>query len=787
MAFLGSEFLVNSTTTGNQDFPAQTVLSNGSILVTWESFESSAPNQDSFPIAIRGRILSPDGSVSTPDFVINTTTEGSQSNATVTALPDGDAFVAWQSSIPGTTHQEILGRIVHADGTSSSPDFIVNSTTGSIGDSAPSVTAMADGNVLVTWTINYNVDVPPGDLSGDPNPQDVGGRVFKADGTAVTPEFVINNSTLSLQDDQKATALPDGHTFVAWQSFDKNVGASEIHGRFLNADGSATAPDFQINTTDTISGTEPSTTTLSDGRVIVTWDSSNGIQGHILNANGTVSGPDFDVYTTTGGAVESSVTALPDGQAFVVWQSSDITSGDNIYGRIVNADGTMSGAAFIINSATGLIENSPIATTMSDGHVLVSWTSSVPAIGDEDIHGRILSFDAVINGTPGNDVIYGGPGNDTIHGGDGNDYLFGGDGNDILYGDAGRNLLWGNHGDDTFYGGSGTDNFAGGAGIDTVRYDTSPAGVHVDLTLGTGSGGDASGDTFNSIENLVGTSFNDTLIGDSADNHFSGGSGRDALYGQSGNDTLDGGDGNDALTGGDGNDVLHGGAGNDQMWGNAGNDTLDGGPGADVLAGGAGVDTADYSASTAAINVNLTLGTGYGGDAEGDTLSSIENLVGSAFNDTLAGNFANNHLSGGAGDDTLIGGTGHNTLDSGSGNDLLIAGPGANDLSGGTGADTFVFKFLANTAQNSQAAPENSILDFSSTEGDHIDLSAIDANVNMPKDQAFTYIGSAAFTHTAGQLRFDNHILEGDIDGNGAADFKIHVNVATLHSSDFIL
>ncbi|MDB5515031.1 MAG: cya 2, partial [Tardiphaga sp.] len=124
-----------------------------------------------------------------------------------------------------------------------------------------------------------------------------------------------------------------------------------------------------------------------------------------------------------------------------------------------------------------------------------------------------------ITGTPGNDVIYGGAAGETIHGGDGNDDLFGGGGNDVLYGDAGRNLLWGNRGNDTFFGGSGTDAFAGGAGIDTVRYDSSPSGVHVNLAQGIGSGGDAAGDTFNSVENLTGSRFNDILIGNSAGNH----------------------------------------------------------------------------------------------------------------------------------------------------------------------------------------------------------------------------------------------------------------------------
>lgn len=746
MAFLGPDFPINSTTDGTQAASHQAVLTDGNILVTWQSNENDAPDGTSYPTVIRGRIFDSDGSALGPDFAINTTNQGSESGASVTALPDGDALVTWQSSIPDTTEAHIYGRFVHPDGTSDGPDFLVNPTTGAVGDSGPAVTTLADGDVLVTWTINYNDD-PPGAPYGSPNQLDIGGRIYSADGTSLTSEFVVNNSTLSVQDGQVVTALPSGGAFVAWQSFDKDVGAFEIHGRFLNADGSPAAPDFQINSTDVKQGMEPSVATLEDGRVIATWSASDGIQGHILNADGTVSGPDFVVSAGTPYGAESSVTALHDGRALVVWEGSDITSGDGIYARIINADGTLAGLPFLVNSATDLSELHPSATTLPDGDVMISWSTYDPVTFAQDVHGRILSLQGDIVGTPGNDVIHGTAANDTIHGGDGNDVVLAGGGDDTIYGDAGTNLLWGNDGNDTFVGGPGVDSFAGGAGIDTVRYDsTATSGVHVDLTQNVASGGDAAGDTFNSIENLIGTRFNDTLIGNAAGNHLSGGDGNDVLYGQAGDDTLEGGWGDDTLFGGAGNDVLQGGIGHDRMWGNDGNDTFKGDNGMDVIDGGAGIDTVDYSASPGAVIVNLALGTGAGNDAAGDTFVSIESAIGSAFDDEL------------------------------------IAGPGTRDLTGGAGADTFTFVTLPTAATS-----DVSILDFSASQGDHIDLSALDANTGLAGTQAFHFVGSEAFSHTAGELRFADHILEGDIDGNGTADFAIHVNVAALHASDLIL
>ncbi|UVM06559.1 retention module-containing protein [Pseudomonas laurylsulfatiphila] len=153
---------------------------------------------------------------------------------------------------------------------------------------------------------------------------------------------------------------------------------------------------------------------------------------------------------------------------------------------------------------------------------------------------------------------------------------------------------------------------------------------------------------------------------------LTGTSGDDVMVAGTGNNIINAGDGNDVLTAGSGNNELHGGAGNDLLFSGLGNDTLD---------GGTGIDTASYAHATAGGTVDLsllaaqnTLGAGT------DTLTGIENLTGSNFNDTLTGNNSNNVINGGLGNDILNGG---------GGDDLLIGGLGNNTLSGGAGADTF--------------------------------------------------------------------------------------------------
>ena len=153
------------------------------------------------------------------------------------------------------------------------------------------------------------------------------------------------------------------------------------------------------------------------------------------------------------------------------------------------------------------------------------------------------------------------------------------------------------------------------------------------------------------------------------------------LTGTAGDDVLVAGTGNNVLNAGDGNDVLTAGAGNNELHGGAGNDLLFSGAGNDLLDGGAGIDTVSYAHATSGVTVDLGLLTAQNtGGAGTDTLTGLENLTGSNFNDSLMGDNNSNIITGGLGNDVLNGG---------GGDDFLIGGLGNNTLTGGAGADTF--------------------------------------------------------------------------------------------------
>lgn len=231
----------------------------------------------------------------------------------------------------------------------------------------------------------------------------------------------------------------------------------------------------------------------------------------------------------------------------------------------------------------------------------------------------------------------------------------GGSGNDLIRGNSGNNTLRGNGGNDTIDGGLGIDTvvFSGNRSAYTITWNGQ---------IGTVVGPDGT-DTITNVEFLQ---FADQTIaaaptgglvvsGDITNETISGTAFGDAIAGLGGNDVINGLGGNDILDGGFGNDILNGGDGDDILIGGFGNDTLNGGNGHDI---------ADYSTAVGGIVANL--GTGVVTGAAGtDTLISIEEIIGSAFSDTLTG---------GAGNDVLRGGGGADTLNGGAGNDRLYAG-----------------------------------------------------------------------------------------------------------------
>lgn len=531
---------------------------------------------------------------------------------------------------------------------------------------------------------------------------------------------------------------------------------------------------------------------LENGRIMAT--STASMTGNSLNnlfyagsGNNTLnggSGTDAVSYAYAGKAVTVSL-ASTSAQATSGSGSDTLIAIENLIGSNYSDKLTGNSANNSLNGGTG-------ADTLTGGDGsdnyyvdnsgdIVSETNATSSTGGIDTtHSYLASYTLTANVENGR-ILATGAAN-----------LTGNSLNNLLFAAAGNNVL------------------NGGAGIDTVSYTSASTAINVNLaSTSTQATGGSGSDTLIAIENLIGSNYNDKLTGDTTNNKLEGGLGNDTLNGGAGADTLIGGDGSDVyyvdntadvvsetnatstsggidlvqsylanytLTGNIENGSIVA-SGNANLTGNTLDNVLYSGVGNNILNGGSGMDTVSYAFASSTIKASLDGSSAQvTGGSGSDTFISIENLVGSNYNDILTGNAANNRLEGGQGNDTLNGGAG---------NDVLIDGAGQDRLTGGAGND--IFAFTSQLLVGAHSGVWDIVNDFVRG-ADKLDLSKLDANTLTTEDDAFTefLVDDEVFTK-GGQLRIENGVLYGNINEDYLAEFAIQlVGVTSVSLADFI-
>ncbi|MGQ3046600.1 MAG: hypothetical protein ACT6Q8_16400 [Niveispirillum sp.] len=486
-------------------------------------------------------------------------------------------------------------------------------------------------------------------------------------------------------------------------------------------------------------------------------------------------------FTGLGNAADNSIRGGGGDDTLTGLAGNDTLDGgsgaDSMTGGVGNDTYVVDDASDVIVELAG--EGTDTVNSRLASYTLAADLEHLAFIGIGDFTGTGNAVANSITGGAGADTLDGGAGDDTLDGGAGIDQLTGGAGNDVYIVNAGSDSI-------TELAGEGTD---------TVRTSLASFTLAAEVENLTYTGTVAFTGTGNDSANLI-----------------SGGTGNDTLTGGAGNDSLDGGGGSDRMIGGTGEDtyiidaatdvvveaagegtdtvrtsaasltlaanvevMTYTGSGNFAGTGNALDNTITGGGGDDVLDGGAGSDSMtgglgnDVYVVDAATDVVVELA-GEGTDTIRTDLASLT-LVAEVENLTYTG----------TGTFTGTGNALANVITGGAGADTLTGGGGADTLTGGLGGDSFVLATVA----DSPAATPVTISDFVVAQGDQIDLTAIDANSATAGDDAFTFVGTAAFSNVAGQLRIqvvgaDLQVL-GDVDGDGNADFAISLTgVGTL-------
>jgi Ca2+-binding RTX toxin-like protein len=652
--------------------------------------------------------------------VVNTATSGNQLGSQVVKLADGSMVVAWQDQSSGNLdikfqRYDALGNriggetLAHAASATDQKlpalaalpggGFVVTwveGTTSAVFAQKFSAAGAPVGGVITVGTIPWNA---AGTNAADPPVvQGLAGDAFavfhKSDGNTVA--HVVNAAGVS--GSNFFTQLPSrdfiGYPDIALDAsgymavvYNRPTGPSssqDVFVRFYNPQGLPVTLPVGVNSWTNGLQYSPSISRLTDGNYIVTWTGAfnttgfeTSVVGQLIDASGNRIGSGFKVGQLTG---LSESVGLPNGKFLIVYLEQPSGA---LRAQLYNNNGTLSGPEILVSS-TAVAGTPEIGlTVLADGRVSISWADTTGDGSGTSV--KVQIFD------PRDSTVGDGSGNDTI-----------------------------------VISGSGANApprvVDGGAGTDTLNFSGFAEGLWVDYTFQ----GDATWSNHQvwsqtagvwhaiarviSVENFIGSNFNDWMRFDAGDNVVSGMGGDDQIYGNAGNDTLDGGAGNDSVYGDAGNDRLIAGSGADLLFGGDGADifVFSGGEavGLEWSYGDAGTDVADFSAITTSMWVDLTYTeveawtNTAGAYARLSYLRGIENIVGSSNADAIYGDAKANQISGGdgadfvqgrAGNDVLMGEGGNDRLYGGDNNDKLSGGLGADELYGEANDDTFLF------------------------------------------------------------------------------------------------
>jgi Ca2+-binding RTX toxin-like protein len=823
----GSPFLANVSQAGSQGGSTLVPLATGGFALIWSQFyaDVSEPN----PAKTMLRFFDADGAPASGEIVLATEWLG---EASVIALAGGGFMLA------RTVQNEPAGMIsIKAQAYDSAGNavgaalFAGSVAAGSGFPQSPDVVQLSSGGYLLAWSgWEGELQAQRFDSTGAP----VGPQL------EISPDFSADRPAL--------TATPSGGFAVAWwddlQTDPDGDGPFEVHAQFFDASGAVSgapivipAGTFAIEYTEIVA--------LAGGGYVLGWVETvgeidgvpiNAVMAQLIDSNGAVSGEPLTLtlfVMDDDSGPDVSFAAHPDGGFLVTWPFPDLANADfstgqvdySLNGQLFDASGSPVGPTFQPTA----IEMNGSAAILADGAIVTSWTGFDN--NEFGVFARVYhaanTIDDILTGDGTANVLDGGEGNDELYGLGGADDLRGGTGNDLLDGGAGSDLLRLNDG--------GNDSAVGGAGNDVLYFggaftgaDQANGGADRDVLILQGDYAlTLSATNLTGIESISIQSGARTTWGDTANNFYdyaitmndanaTGGLQLivNAQSLRAGEDfTFDGsaetGDGKYLVYGGHGVDTLKGGAGADVFFFEGARfqagDSVDGGAGRDalIISGGNGLTHIEFAANALTSIESISLNARFASDpsarpsyelvldngnvAPGATLivngSSLADPAQTVSVDGSAVHDGNLILISGAGADTLKGGDGA---------DLIQGGLGVDTLTGGSGVDTFRYTATG----ESTAVSMDRILDFASGT-DKLSLGLIDADSFAAGDQAFHWIGGAAFAGngaaSAGELRaFENSgnwFVEGDVNGDGLADLVLQLTApaAPVVQSDFLL
>jgi len=380
----GNDIHVNTTVTGGQYLPQIAVLANGDFVITWN--DEGATGGDTSGDAVRAQIFHHDGTKVGGEFIVNTSTTGDQENSSVTALANGGFVVTWQDGSKSggdASGLSVKAQLFDAGGHKVGGEFLVNTQTKN-DQSLSSVTALQgvnSGGFLVVWEDESGLN-NDGARGGS-----IKGQRFDANGKKVGSEFLVDNKNANayVNTVPSVTALSNGGYAVTWQAQVTNPtnnpnvddDDSNIQLQVFNADGTKASSQIQVNMKGDEYQQAPKIAQTDNGFIVVTWEDvedlnvlPNGdpgqIKARIFDQQGHPVGDEFTVNdSATGEQHTPSISALPGGRVIITWTDNNVAGDDDdgIRARIISVGGnaggitdeTLTGATVAENAANGTV------------------------------------------------------------------------------------------------------------------------------------------------------------------------------------------------------------------------------------------------------------------------------------------------------------------------------------------------------------------------------------------------------------------------------------------------
>ena len=380
----GSEFLVNVTTDSSQSTPAVAAGADGTFVVAWQG-----PDGDG--TGIYARRFDAAGDALTGEIAVNADPARAQSRAAV-AVGGTQIVVAWQRS-DAAGLGDVYARRFDLAGAPAGDEFVVNTLTEQSQSNA-AVAAGADGRFVVAWT----------DRDHDGDGPGVFARRFDPAGDALDAvEFQVNQTFDGGQSAPSVALFGGGGFVIAWQQ-STDEAEWRVFFRRYGADGAVLGGETEVTTSAHVGGhsPEPSIAIAADGGFIVAWQAPQGagagygVYARRFDAGGVPSGEPFPVSTRPSEhPLLPSAAATPDGRLMITWQEDrGEGSGTDVYGRRYDAAGVAEGDELLVNTTTADAQTAPAVAAVGNGGLVVAWESAGQDGDGTGVYARLFTTGA---------------------------------------------------------------------------------------------------------------------------------------------------------------------------------------------------------------------------------------------------------------------------------------------------------------------------------------------------------------------------------------------------------